>query len=132
MAKGGNPNPVHKFSSTNQPKTRRKSNKALTALLRRKLREQPDGGKKWMEELIDLIRKELRMVTDGEKPMESLHVKLIDMLWDRFEGPVTQEHEHEVSVTGGAILIPENMEKALAVREKEGAKPVESDEEEDE
>jgi hypothetical protein len=126
----GNPNPVHKFSASNQPKNRKKSNKALTAMLRKLMKAQPDGGKKFTEELIELVLQELRDVKSGKKQMESLHVKLIDMIWDRFEGPVTQEHEVEVT-GGGIVVLPENMDAALKQRELEGQRKVEEEEGDD-
>ena len=127
----GNPNPVRKFTSEYQPKNKRRPTAALTMELRRRLKSRADGTK-WAKRLIGIMLKELENVESGKTPMSQVHTKIIDMLWDRSEGPVKQETDLNVQVEGAIVLIPLDLDTALKQRELMGQqKQLESGDAED-
>jgi hypothetical protein len=108
------------FSKDNQPKRRKKSNKMLTKALIKRLRQMPDGEEKlkFRDMVVEIIMKEFVAVYRGERPMTPALAKLIDMVFDRVDGPVKQEME--VDMNGPAVILVENnLEDALKAYEAE-------------
>jgi hypothetical protein len=128
----GNPNPVHRFSSTNQPTTRRKSKRPMQEALLKKLKAiDPATGVKERDLIVQMVLDELAEVRAGKKAMSAIHMDMIKLVLVQSDG--VQKQEVDVDFHGAApILVPVNVDQVLEERATRPALPAPTEDDDDE
>lgn len=114
----GNPNPKNLFTSDNQPDSRGNNRKSLSKALKAALVDDPSGADSLTQDIIAIARQEIKACKEGTRPLTAQVMRLIELLWDRSEGPVKQDTD--VNLSGAIVVMPAaaDMDAKLAAFEQ--------------